>query len=264
MKTKNYTKATIAGWDEAAPIHARHNMSRYVKQFSKPGFVIFDKQEADELHEVGIRKKDIAHICCNNGRELVSLKNMGANRCVGFDGSASFIEQANQINDVAKTDCEFVCTDIYDIDEQFNDQFDLIYISVGVFGWMPDIDRFFAIISGLLRRGGLVYILEQHPILDMIEPGAADSPVAWNYSYFSSEPFVEKDGLDYYGNESYEAKPIYSFHHKLSDIFTAAIKHKLYIDTFEELPDHISNCWYNVEAYQPQLPMSYLLILLKE
>ena len=264
MKIDKYTKATIAGWDEAAPIHAQHNMSRHLKQFSKQGFSVFDDQEAAELHELGIRNKDIAHICCNNGIELISLKNMGAKRCVGFDGSAEFIKQAQQINDVAKTDCEFVCTDVYEMDSSFNAQFDLIYISIGVFGWMPDINRFFAIISALLKSGGLVYILEQHPILDMIEPGNDDSPVAWNYSYFMSKPFVEKDGLDYYGNESYEAKPIYSFHHKLSDIFTAAIENELLIDTFEELPDHISNCWYNVEKHRPQLPMSYVLVLLKE
>ena len=263
MKVKKFTKATIAGWDEVAPIHARHNLGRYLQQFSKPGFTIFDEQETNELHELGVRNKDIAHICCNNGIELISLKNMGAKRCVGFDGSAEFIKQAQQINAIAKTDCEFVCTDIYDIDDQFNDQFGLIYISIGVFGWMPDIDQFFAIMSRLLRTGGLVYILEQHPILDMIEPGDVDSPVAWNYSYFMSKPVVEKGGLDYYGNESYQAKPIYTFHHKLSDIMTAAIENELYIFAFEELPDHISNCWYNVEEHNPQLPMSYELILEK-
>lgn len=58
--------------------------------------------------------------------------------------------------------------------------------------------------------------------------------------------------------------PVYSFHHKILDNFTAAIENNLNIDAFEELPENISNCWYNVEKQGPGLPMSYELILVKE
>ena len=260
MDIKKYTRATIEGWNEAAPIHARHNMARYLEEFSQPGFIVFDELEANDWQELGVEGKDIAQLGCNNGRELISIKNMGTNRCVGFDGSVQFIRQAEQLNQAAMTDCEFVCTDIYD----FDGAYDLIYISIGVLSWMPDIEQFFSILVRLLKSQGLVYIHEQHPILDMIEPGDADSPVIWDYSYFKTDPFIDTDGLDYYGNQRYDAKPVYSFHHKLSDIFTAAIGNNLYIDAFEELPEHIANCWYNVDKQGPELPMSYVLILLKE
>ena len=98
----------------------------------------------------------------------------------------------------------------------------------------------------------------------MIDPGNENEPVNWVYSYFDRTPVVDNEGLDYCSNQKYESKNMYSFHHKLSDIFTAAISHDLFIDEFEELPEHITGDWFNVEQQGPQIPMSYVLVLVKE
>ena len=56
---------------------------------------------------MGVQGKDVVQLCCNNGRELISIQRMGANRCVGVDISAAFIAQAEQLNDAAGADCTF-------------------------------------------------------------------------------------------------------------------------------------------------------------
>lgn len=51
--------------------------------------------------------------------------------------------------------------------------------------------------------------------------------------------------------------------HKISDVITAALEADLVVERFEELPHHISNTWYKVEASGIGLPMSFTLELRK-
>ncbi len=160
-------------------------------------------------------------------------------------------------------DCEFFCTDVYEIPADYDARFDLVTITIGVVSWMPDLSGFLAVAARLLRPGGALFIYEQHPILFMIEPGKAEEPVSWDYSYFRREPFIESEGLDYYGGGTYESKPMTSFQYGLAEVVMAGLASGLAVEHFEELPGHISNSWYNVERQGPELPMSYTLVLRK-
>lgn len=262
-ETQDYASANLAAWEEVAPIHARHNQVELLKLFSRPGFSCLDDIETDILKRLGVDGKDVAQVCCNNGRELISVKNMGAARCVGFDGAQGFVDQGRELADAAIQDVEFVCCDVYNIPKVYHASFDLVTITIGVLGWMPDIDGFFSAVEKLLKPGGAVFVYEHHPILVMVKPAQADEPIEWELSYFRTEPYVDNGGLDYYGGEAYDAKPVTSFSHKLSDIIMAAIKSGVAVESFEELPHHISNAWWNVEESGIGLPMCYTLVLRK-
>ena len=220
-----------------------------------------DDIEAGILEGLDVSGKDVAQLCCNNGRELLSVKNMGARRCVGFDGAPGFIAQARELAASGNINAEFVCTDVYGIPPSFNDSFDLVTITIGVLCWMPDLGKFFGVVNRLLKPGGVVFIYEQHPILDMIAPGKAGEPLEWELSYFTEEPYTEKEGLDYFGNTRYQAKPATSFSHTMSAILMAATRNGLGLSHFEEYPHHISNTWWNVEQAGVGLPMSYTLVM---
>jgi SAM-dependent methyltransferase len=262
-KTKEVTTANLAAWEEAAPIHGRHNQAKLIEKFSMPGFSCLDQVETSRLEALGVAGKAVAQICCNNGRELLSVKNMGAARCVGFDGSQGFVDHGRELAKAGGLDVEFVCTDIYDIDEVYALNFDLVTITIGVLTWMPDLQRFFSAVANLIKPGGALFIYEQHSILDMIKPGDADAPIVWELSYFNKEPYLETGGLDYYGGEKYDAKPAASFSHTMADIIMAGIDSGLAVEHFEEFPHHISNCWWNVEDSGIGLPMCYTLVLRK-
>jgi SAM-dependent methyltransferase len=259
-KTRQFTTANLAAWEEVAPIHGRQNQMRLIEEIRKPGFSCLDRFALNRLETLDVTGKDVAQICCNNGLELLSVKNLGAARCVGFDGAQGFVDQGRQLANEGGLDVEFVCTDVYEMDDRYKLNFDLVTITIGVLSWMPDIQRLFSVIAGLIKPGGALFIYEQHPILEMIYPGDADAPVAWELSYFNKEPYVETDGLDYYGGRKYEAKPATSFSHTLSEIIMAGIDNGLSVEHFEEFPHHISNTWWNVEHSGIGLPMCYTLV----
>lgn len=263
METKDYIAANREAWDEVAPLHGAHNQAQLLEAFKRPGYSCLDEVESGLLRDIGIEGKDVAQLCCNNGRELLSVKNLGAGRCVGFDQAEGFIAQARELAAAGAIDCDFVCSEIHDIASDYDAAFDLVTITIGVLSWMPDVAAFMAVPARLLRAGGRLFIYEQHPIIEMVAPGKADDPVIWELSYFNREPYADKDGLDYYGENSYDAKLNYSFQHKMSDVITACIDNGLAIEHFEERPEHISNTWYNVEKQGPRLPMSYTLVARK-
>lgn len=268
MSTKRETeaivRANLAAWDEAAPIHRRHNRELQLEQARQPDFCCLDAIEKQRLQALGVAGKDVAQLCCNNGRELISVKkSLGAARCVGFDGAAGFIADAGEIAAAAGTDVAFECTDIYAIGPEFDAAFDIVTITIGVLGWMPDLDGFFAVAARLLRPGGALFIYEHHPILEMLKPGAAGDPVEWELSYFTKEPYVSTEGLDYYGGTDYDALPVTSFMYPMSTVIMAGIGAGLALEHFEEFPHHISNLWWNVEHAGIGLPMCFTLVMRK-
>ncbi len=260
---KAHIQANLKAWEEVAPIHARHNQNELLKRVCQPGFSVLDETATAHLRRLGTKGKNVAQVCCNNGVELLSCKSLGAACCVGFDGAQGFVDQGTELANAAGTDVEFVCCEVHDIPSEYHSSFDIVLITIGVLSWMPDMGRFFSEIAKLLSKDGVIFVYEHHSILLMLEPGQADDPVNWELSYFRDEAYIDESGLDYYGGESYEATPNASFSHKLSDIVMGGINSHLTLEYFEELPQHISNAWWNVEHSGIGLPMSFVMVFQK-
>ena len=256
-----FTDANREAWDQVAPIHEKTNQPRLLEALSKPGFNTLDDHCLDRLKEIGVRDKSIAQLCCNNGRELLSLKNLGAGHCVGFDASAAFIEQARELARVSgHTDVEFVTTDIYEIPPDRTGPYDIVMSTIGVISWMPDLEGLFDVFNRLTRSGGHVFIEEIHPVLLMYDEGDGDQSSYLKYSYFNEEPWVETTGLDYYERSKYESKPHYSFQHTLADIMMAAIGQGFVLRHFAELEYDISRFCADLEAAEAKPPMGMAMV----
>ncbi|MDJ0971360.1 MAG: methyltransferase domain-containing protein [Kiloniellales bacterium] len=262
-QSKDYVAANRAAWDEVAPIHARHNQDHQLAAFRRPGYSCLEPVETELLRAIGIEGKDVAQLCCNNGREILSVKNLGAGRCVGFDFSARFLEQAQALAAAAGIACDFVETEVTEVAPDYDGAFDLVLITIGVLNWMPDLEAFFAVPARLLRPGGLVLLHEQHPALNMFEPGDPVDPPRLRYSYFDQGVHEDQDGLDYYGGGDYGARPNYWFPHKLSDILSAALGRGFELTQFEERPEDISNTFPELGEAALRPPMSFTMLLRK-
>lgn len=262
MENKRYTEANRAAWNEAMPMHQKVACSKWDKAFCQPGYSCIDDIEHHMLMQIGIQGKDIAHLCCNNGVELMSLKNLGAGKCVGFDISDEAILEANQRAELCGIDCRFIRTDVYDISHKLDRQFDMIYISVGCFGWLPDLPRFFEITARLLRDNGIVFIREEHPFAQILPADDQFTGVLHIIEpYFKTDPYVEYGDLDYLGQTQYESQiPQYWFMHKLSDILMAMIGNQINIQHFSEYEEDISNTKKRIETAKAGIPLSYILI----
>ena len=156
MGLQDYIEANRQSWDEAAPIHARLKLAELIANFRKPGYSCLDEIETAILERIGVKGKTVAQLCCNNGREILSVKNMGAGRCVGFDISEAFLDQGRRMAEAGKIDCEFVAGNVYDIPTSYDGQFDLITVTIGALGWLPDDESLKAnkrILEEKLREG---------------------------------------------------------------------------------------------------------------
>lgn len=256
--TSDITEANRKAWDQAADYHRRHpQFQRLLDGFCQDGFSCLDPVLTERLSALDLAGKSVVQLCCNNGREILSVKNLGAGKCLGIDQSAAFIAQAEELAAAGKIDCDFLCTDVYELPSELTGRFDLVLITIGVFGWMPDLERFCEVMTGLLRPGGRIAIYEDHPILNMYD-SEKPYPCLPSYSYFDNRPQPEECGLDYFGGTQYEAETNYWTVHKFSDILTATIGLNLQIERIEEFA-HDVGTWALYENQEHQLPLSIYL-----
>ncbi|MBW7474605.1 class I SAM-dependent methyltransferase [Paenibacillus oenotherae] len=256
MKLKDYTEQNRAAWNEVTPKHleARGEIQR--EKFSARDDIALDDIVVNKLLEFGIKDKRVAQLCCNTGIETLSLKKLGAAQCVGFDISDAAIEEAVSLSEHLGIPAAFVRTDIYEIPDSYYGQFDIVYISVGTLGWMPDLDRFFLKVTDLLAEGGSIFMYEMHPIIDMFDE--KDKTIV--NSYFKATPFIDNGGLDYVGGVQYEGQTQYWFPHTMSGIIQSMINYGAQIRYFQEYPHDISNVAGHLESESAPLPLSYILI----
>jgi len=257
MQNKDYIQANKKMWEETAVVHARSCFPQLKEKFSDPSFICLDEIETALLNNIEIKNKNVAHLCCNNGQELISIKRMGAGRCVGFDISKGAIKQARELSKVADADVDFIQTDVYALDSKYSQQFDLIYISVGALGWLPDLNEFFNKCSDLLNGTGTIFIYEMHPMLNMYEPLSEGKIIE---SYFNPGPFRDEAEPDYLDPTTIVESEAYWFHHKLSNILTSLIECKFSITHFKEYSHDISMIHEKTANSKNPPPMSYTIV----
>ncbi len=267
MQLKDVTSANRAAWNEVTPIHQKARKEDLVEQFKRPGFTTFDDVLTRKLRNLKIIGKDIAQLCCNNGRETLSAKNMGARCAVGFDISDEAINEAERMSQLSGVECEFVRTDVYDIGAEHFDKYDILLITVGAVSWLPDLKKFFDICANMLRPGGHLVIYEMHPFTYLLacpedEGYDPENPEKIVFSYFRNEPWVEYAGLDYIGGSKYDSLPSYSYTLKLSDYFNSIINSGMQIIELDEYPHDISNLFSDYDQ-QGLLPKSFTLVARK-
>lgn len=260
MQPRDYIEANAQAWAEAQPKLSAQRQAELRERFRRPGYSCLDAVETAALERIGVAGKSVAQLCCNNGRELISVVNLGAARGVGFDIVEAFLAEGRELAGLAGADCEFHAGDVLAVPAGFDAAFELVLITVGALSWLPEPSPLFAVARRLLKAGGHVVVHEQHPLCDVFTPGDAE-PFRVRHSYFRTEPFVIETGLDYIGNVHYASKRSYWFHHKLSDIVMACIDNGLGIERFEEHPHDIGGDHGALaQGDGIQLPLSYVLV----
>ncbi len=263
MNHKKYTDANRRAWDEVTPYHQRAKAGKFFQAFRTPGYSSLDQHVTAKLREVGLAGKRVVQIACNDGRETLSLKNLGAASVVGIDISSAAIDEARKLSSDSGVPGEFICSDIYELNPATLEPADLCFITIGCFGWMPDLDEFFGKVSRLIKPHGQILIYEQHPFVEMFDGGKPNPQLQIEQSYFKTEPYADEEGLDYWGNVEYKGPLNYWFVHKLSDIFMGLLRNRFQIQDFTEYPHDISNVHAGLENDRIKLPLSMIVVAAK-
>lgn len=272
----DYRAANQAMWDERAPAHAGSPDYAIEAFVADPEFlshvVRFDRPRLGDL--TGVRG---LHLQCHIGTDTVSLARLGA-RMTGLDYSTAALEQARTLAQRLELDVDFVAADAYDAVEALGgQQFDLVFTGIGALCWLPDIARWAAVVDGLLRPGGRLFLREGHPMLWAVDEDRMDV-LAVEYAYVEvAEPVGYDDGGTSYvqTDGGFHHRMSYTWNHGLGEIVTALLDRGLLLTQlvehdsvpWEALPgrmvkDDVDEEWRLAERPE-RLPLTYTLQAVK-
>jgi SAM-dependent methyltransferase len=255
-----FTQANKAAWDASAPLHGQGSgWDEMLLAAGRPGFSVLDDCLTATLGELGVAGRRAVQIGCNNARELLSLASLGARPALGIDQSAAFLAQGARLATATGLSPRLVEADVYDLPNDLG-QYDLVLITIGVLNWMPDLERFFRIVRGLMNPGALLVIYETHPILEVFDPHGP-TPLVPVTSYFDKAPVKVEDLITYDGSDGGEGETGYWFVHTLGEIVTACVRNGMPLRRLEEHAHHNREVDYDVYQNQPaQMPLAYTLV----
>jgi len=235
---QSYFEANKELWNKRTAVHK--DSSFYDLDAFKKGKSSLNKIELEELGDV--KGKTLLHLQCHFGMDTMSWQRLGAD-CTGIDLSDEAINLAKSINNELQLDANFVCSNVYDLKENLDGQFDIVFTSYGTIGWLPDLDKWAEIIAHFLKPGGTFYIADFHPVLWMMDEHFKNI----KYDYFNTSVIVEESTGTYTDRDAPISSMEYGWNHPFSEIFSALIKQGLAIHQFNEFPYSPYNCFNDVE-----------------
>ncbi len=223
-----------------------------------------------ELKLLGdINGKHILHLQCHFGQDTISLTRLGA-EVTGVDLADKAIQSAKKIAKDTNSNADFICCDIYDLPNHLDKQFDIVFTSYGVIGWLPDLDKWAKIISKFLRPGGKFVFVEFHPIVWMFDENF--EKIAYNYS--NSGAIIESENGTYANKTASISQENVTWNHSLSEVINSLIKNEVEINSFDEYDFSPYNCFnktiefapnkYRISHLDNKIPMLYSITATKK
>jgi SAM-dependent methyltransferase len=156
-----------AWWDERVPIHTSSAFYDLEGFLAEPSASTLRHFEVGELGDVAGRR--LVHLQCHFGLDTLSWARRGA-IVTGLDFSPAAIEAARSAASLAGLDARFALGDVHDAVRLLGAAaFDVVYTGFGALTWLPDLDRWAAVVVALLRPGGRLLLAEFHPFTSAID-----------------------------------------------------------------------------------------------
>lgn len=249
-------------WNRKTPIHVKSKF--YNNELFLSGKNSLTDIDLQYLPDV--KNKRLIHLQCHFGQDTLSLERMGAS-CVGIDFSEIAIEQAKEMTNALNLKSNFYVSNVYDTLELNLGKFDIVFTSYGVLAWLPDLDRWAKIVSGLLQTGGIFYIAEFHPVLYMFD---FDKQVL-QFPYFNTGlAFKDEEQSTYTDHNQVFETVSYFWQHSLDETLTALMDNGMEILRFKEFDYSPYNCFPHMKeigqsSYQygkPELKLPHVFHIL--
>jgi SAM-dependent methyltransferase len=266
----DYLTVNRANWDERAPAHAAS------PDYGVDAFVADPNHLSDvvrfDLPLLGdVTGLDGIHLQCHIGTDTLSLARLGA-RMTGLDLSPASLEQARRLAAAAGPAVDYVEADTYSAPEALGGRaFDLVYTGIGALCWLPDIDRWAAVVDHLLAPGGRLFLREGHPMLWSVDEARTDA-LTVGYPYFETPEPIDDDEPGTYVETDVEFtnNRAMSWNHGLGETVTALLRRGFELT---RLVEHRSVPWealpgrmlrddlgeWSLVEHAERLPLSYTL-----
>ena len=224
---KQYFETNKTTWNKKVSVHLKSDM--YDLKAFKNGKSSLMPYEIQALKNV--EGKSLLHLQCHFGQDTLSWSRLGA-KCVGVDISDEGIALAKQLNNELKLDATFVCCNVLHTSEFIKDTFDIVFTSYGVIGWLPDLKPWGQLIAERLKKGGVFYMVEFHPIVWMFD--YLEKKPMMKYKYNQKEVIYEKYEGTYADDSSKMISKEYGWNHGLGEVVSALTEAGLHIEYLKE------------------------------
>lgn len=185
-----------------------------------------------ELEALGdVKGKSLLHLQCHFGQDTLSWARLGA-QCTGVDISDKGIAFAKALSKKINTPATFVCCNVLDTSKYIKEQFDIVFTSYGTIGWLPDLNPWAQMIAQRLKKGGVFYIADFHPIVWMFDYSSGKPQM--RYGYDQEEVIYEEYQGTYADTDNKMTSKEYGWNHGLAQTITALLDAGLQLDFFRE------------------------------
>ena len=259
---EKYIEGNKAAWEEAFENRDPSWGMDITDRVRNEHYPFFYEEMKNVLEKLDTEGKVIGHFCCNNGRELLSLVKCGkASKGIGFDIAENQVAFANEKANELNLPCIFEAVNIYDIDDRYREQFDIVIITIGALCWFDDLNRLFAVISKCMKPGAVIVINEQHPFTNMLalegeEQYDPEHKTECCYSYFDHE-WTGNEGMYYITKKTYHSKTFTDYTHPMSEIITGMCSSGMVVTGLQEFDYDISGGYETVDRCG--FPLSMIL-----
>ncbi len=222
-------------WDRLAAVHRDSDF------YDVPGFregkTSLKPIELAELGNVG--GKSLLHLQCHFGLDTLSWARAGAS-VTGIDISPVAISTAKELAAELKIPARFECCEVFAVPECISETFDIVFTSYGALCWLDDIDRWARIAAEHLRPGGILYLVEFHPIAHAM----ADDGTPFGYDYFhKAAPDKFEDTGTYADRDADVDNTAFEWNHTLGDVVSAVCNAGLRVEFLHEFPFSAYDCF---------------------
>ena len=261
-------------WNERTPVHAASAF--YDVAAFKAGANALNDIERREVGAVA--GKSLLHLQCHFGLDTMSWARLGA-RATGLDFSDAAIALARELNAELHLGARFVQANVFDAAEVITERFDFVYTGKGALCWLPNLNAWAKTAARLLKPGGVFYVMDGHPFLDVFtsEPAAGANPerhtlddLRIRHGYFPNADGAHfAGGVPSYAGTEVIQSDVYEWQHSVEEILTAVLGAGFTLEFFHEFPQSFycvfpgmemgEDGWWRFSQHNERVPQTFSL-----
>lgn len=177
---------------------------------------------------------DVLHLQCHLAFDAISMARRDA-RVTAVDFSPVAVEKARELAAECGVEVEVVEGDAMRLPKSLAGRFDVAYATLGIFGWIYDVEGWMRSAASCLRPGGKLVIVDFHPAANLFR--SLDPVQLWGAYHFSG-PQIDDEGGSYAApTEAVAERRKAKFSYNLAEIVTAAAGAGFRVDFLAEHED---------------------------
>lgn len=236
------TTGNLDYWEAAAATHGTTPEDRYydLDRVVAGGTLMTPLEEdavaratgSDAADPLGrVAGLDVLHLQSHIGVDGVVLARAGA-RVVCADFSATALGRARDLAGGVGVEVETVETDARALPASLHGRFDVVYVTIGAICWIDDLALWMRQVALALRPGGVLVMVEIHPMYQMLDSRTPDLVV--DFPYGGGAAFTYTGTGTYADPDAAIESTTTSYAHSIADVVMSAKSAGLVLEHLDE------------------------------